>query len=70
MQKDFFDSIGQTRTSFLGPHVRFRRVQTLVPGGQSVGQAGQFCLVDPLGHERTGEAHHQDARSCYGDKVN
>jgi hypothetical protein len=32
-QKDFFDIIGQTRTSSLGPHVRFRRVQTLVREG-------------------------------------
>ena len=28
-----------------GPHVRFRRVQTWVREGQSVGQAAQFCLV-------------------------
>ena len=31
-----------------GLHIRFRRVQTLVPGGQSVGQAAQFCLEATL----------------------
>ncbi len=29
----FSNSQGQTRTSSLGPHVRFRRVQTLVREG-------------------------------------
>jgi hypothetical protein len=47
MQKDFFDGIG------LGPHVRFRRVRTLVREGQSVGQAAQFCLEH---HQR--QFHH------------
>ena len=28
-----------------GPHVRFRRVQTLVQEEQSVAQAAQFCFV-------------------------
>src|SRR5258705_8798892 len=27
-------------------------------------------LVDPQGYEGTGEAHHEDARSCCGDQVN
>ena len=27
-----------------GPHVRFRRVQTLVREGSPLGQAEQFCL--------------------------
>jgi hypothetical protein len=30
----------------------------------------ELKLVNPMGHEGTGEAHHQDARSCDGDKVN
>src|SRR6476661_8927239 len=28
-----------------GPHVRFRRVQTLVREGSPLGQAAQFCLA-------------------------
>jgi len=35
-----------------GPHVRFRRVQTLVRGWQSVGQAAQFCLAGSASYLR------------------
>ena len=39
--------MGPTLPSALGLHVRFRQVQT-GPGGQSVGQAAQFCLAKTI----------------------
>jgi hypothetical protein len=36
--------LAQTRTSSVGPHVRFRRVQTLVREGSPLVKLLQFCL--------------------------
>ena len=41
---DFFDSIGQTRTSSLGAARPLPPSADIGPGGQSVGQAVQFCF--------------------------
>ena len=38
---------GQTRTSSLGPHVRFRRVQTLVREGSPLVKLRNSCLAAP-----------------------
>ena len=45
MQKDFFDSIGQTRTSSLGAARPLPPSADIGPGGQSVGQAAQFLAT-------------------------
>jgi hypothetical protein len=45
VRKDFFDSIGQTRTLLLGAARPLPPSADVDPGGQSVGQAAQFCLA-------------------------
>ena len=44
---DFFNAIGQTRTSSLGAARPLPPSADIGPGGQSVGQAAQFCLAAP-----------------------
>ena len=29
-----------------------------------------MALLDPQGHESTGESPHKDCRGCYGDQIN
>jgi len=45
------------------------KIITLPPSLGAQTRGGKI-LVDPMGHEGTGEAHHQDARSYCGDQVN
>ena len=44
----FFNTIGQTRTSSLGAARPLPPSADIGPGGQSVGQAAQFCLATTL----------------------